>query len=92
MSQSVDSRATSVRPLSTSACASPRPVVCRYRFGLIDKCMRKLAAGISIVTDDEHQLPSGTETATPYDFRDSPLLTRLEPGQSVTTAWGARLT
>ncbi|MHB2023887.1 MAG: hypothetical protein ACYCO3_11235, partial [Mycobacteriales bacterium] len=44
-----------------------------------------LAAGTRIVTDDERQLPSGTEPATPYDFRESPLLSRLEPGQSVTT-------
>lgn len=140
--------------------------------GLIDNCTLQLAAGTRIVTDDERQLPTGTEPvdATPYDFREPRLLgattldfaftelardadgrawaclrgtdgrqaelwvdegypiielytgdtlgpqrrrtglgaepmtcppnafqsgdglTRLEPGQSVTTAWGARLT
>ena len=44
--------------------------------GLIDECTLQLAAGTRIVTDDERQLPAGTEAVdrTTYDFRESRLL------------------
>ncbi|HUZ42040.1 MAG TPA: aldose 1-epimerase family protein [Acidimicrobiales bacterium] len=44
--------------------------------GLIDQCTLQLEAGARIVTDDERQLPIGTEAVdrTTYDFREPRLL------------------
>jgi aldose 1-epimerase len=41
--------------------------------GLVDECTLQLEAGARIVTDDERQLPIGTEAVdgTIYDFRDA---------------------
>ena len=52
--------------------------------GLIDQCTLQLEAGARIVTDDEHQLPIGTEAVdrTSYDFCEPRLLgaTKLDTG------------